>query len=525
VSRVTISLILFFVSMFVAYPAQAADGTVGSATAASCTEAAFNTALANVQTSGSGTLTFNCGGTATINFTAGKVISAADVTIDGGSQITLSGVNTVRHFYIDSNANLTLKNITLTNGFDDTYGGGSILSLGGLTLDNTTIRDSNVDPGYSGGAIMAYKPVTITNSLIENNSGGSVGGLFLFGEAADATITGSTFRSNRTTNAAYGLGGALTTWNGADVTIRSSTLEQNQARYGGAIYNESAYTTVLIEQDSILDNNSVTIYGGGIYNDTGTVTLSQATLSNNKAESYGGGLYNIRGNVSITNTTISNNSSKWGGGIFNERGTVTLTQVTLSGNKAISSGGAILNYIGDLNLDQVTISGNSADSGGGIYSEDGNLDLTYVTFGGNIAYSAVGGIYLTGVSRGTVKNVIIDGTGTSAVNCYEYYGSGTAITSLGFNLSSDASCPFNQAGDQNNIDPMLGPLADNGGPTLTHMLLSGSPAIDAGQCVTGLTTDQRGLPRLQGPACDIGAVERQPDDTDRFTIYLPLISQ
>ena len=72
---------------------------------------------------------------------------------------------------------------------------------------------------------------------------------------------------------------------------------------------------------------------------------------------------------------------------------------------------------------------------------------------------------------------------------------------------------------------MLGPLAHNGGPTLTHMLLSGSPAIDAGQCVTGLTTDQRGLPRLQGPACDIGAVERQPDDTDRLTIYLPLISQ
>ena len=134
------------------------------------------------------------------HFTAGKVISAADVTIDGGSQITLSGVNTERHFYIDSNANLTLKNITLTNGFDDTYGGGSILSLGGLTLDNTTIRDSNVDPAYSGGAIMAYKPVTITNSLIENNAGGSVGGLFLFGEAADATITGSTFRNNRTTN-------------------------------------------------------------------------------------------------------------------------------------------------------------------------------------------------------------------------------------------------------------------------------------------------------------------------------------
>jgi len=70
---------------------------------------------------------------------------------------------------------------------------------------------------------------------------------------------------------------------------------------------------------------------------------------------------------------------------------------------------------------------------------------------------------------------------------------------------------------------MLGPLADNGGPTLTHMLLSGSPAIDAGQCINGVTTDQRGLPRFQGTACDIGAVERQPDDADGFFIYLPII--
>ena len=282
------------------------------------------------------------------------------------------------------------------------------------------------------------------------------------------------------------------------MTIRSSTLEQNQAIYGGAIYNESANTTVLIEQDSILDNNSVTQFGGGIYNKTGTVTLSQATLSNNKAEITGSGLYNVSGNVSITNTTISNNSADFGGGIYNEGGTVTLTQVTLSGNTAIYLGGAIYNNFGDLNLNQVTISGNSADSGGGIFSLDGHFDLTYVTFGGNIAYSADGGILLAGISRGTVKNVIIDGTGTSVDNCHEFYGSGTAITSLGFNLSSDTTCPFNQAGDQNNIDPMLGPLAHNGGPTLTHMLLSGSPAIDAGQCITGLTTDQRGLPRLQG---------------------------
>ena len=157
-------------------------------------------------------------------FTGSKIITNANITIDGGNTVTLNGGNTVRHFYVDSNATLTVKNIILKNGYDNTFGGGSILSLGGLTLNNATIRDSNVDSGHSGGAIMIYKPVTIVNSLIENNTGGSAGGLFLFGETADATITGSTFRNNRTTSVTYGLGGAITTWNGADVTLQNATL-------------------------------------------------------------------------------------------------------------------------------------------------------------------------------------------------------------------------------------------------------------------------------------------------------------
>ncbi|MFO7678721.1 MAG: choice-of-anchor Q domain-containing protein [Chloroflexota bacterium] len=101
-------------------------------------------------------------------------------------------------------------------------------------------------------------------------------------------------------------------------------------------------------------------------------------------------------------------------------------------------------------------------------------------------------------------------------------GSNFGISSAGFNLSSDYSCPFNQTGDQEGVDPRLGPLADNGGFTQTHMLLPDSPAIDAGQCMPDLTTDQRGLPRLQGGTCDIGAVERQPGDS-LSKVYLPFV--
>ena len=100
------------------------------------------------------------------------------------------------------------------------------------------------------GLISGIDTATLINSLIENNTGGSVGGLFLFGENADATITDSILHNNRTTNPSFGLGGAITVWDGADVTIRSSTLENNQARQGGGIYNEFSSSIITVDNDS-----------------------------------------------------------------------------------------------------------------------------------------------------------------------------------------------------------------------------------------------------------------------------------
>ena len=541
-------------------PLHAADAVVGDGTPASCTEANFAAALNTVQISG--TITFNCGGTAAISLSASKIIaSGSAVTIDGGNQITLSGVNTVRHFYVESNASLTVKNIILANGFDNTYGGGAILSLGALTLEGVTIRGSSVDSAFSGGAIMALQPVTIANSLIENNSGGSVGGLYLFGEEADATITGSTFRDNLTTSDTYGLGGALTTWNGADATIRSSTFAGNQARLGGAIYNESANTIILLEQDSILDSNSAVLRGGGIYNAAGNVMLDQVTLSSNSVllsepglDYFGGGIYNVSGSVTINRSVIRDNHAKWGAGIHSASGDITVNNSTISHNLASAFGGGMFiddqsaNLVGvtvsnniaglgggainlrdsDLTLTNATISGNSANYAAGIDSLNSNAILNYVTFSGNhheFARDDTGTAIdhhstkpVTGI---TFKNVIFQGASAAEPNCDVSSNSTSPIVSLGFNLSSDASCRLNQAGDRSNTESMLGSLADNGGLTLTYMPPSDSPAIDAGQCVTGLTEDQRGNVRPQGTACDIGAVERQPGDVDGFFIFLP----
>lgn len=445
--------------------AWASDAIVGSGTPASCTEANFDTALATVQGSGSGTITFNCGGATSIIFTAGKIITNADVTINGGGNITLSGGNAIRPFYVDSNATLTLQNITVSNGLNTDYGGGAILNLGPLTLENVTVRDSNVDSGHSGGAIMSLDaPLTITDSLIENNTGGSAGGLFLIAENVVANIQGSTFHNNYTTSGTYGYGGAISIWNGAVVTIGQSTIEDNIARSGGGIFNDSGN---LVMTEVTLMGNDVVGFGGGIYNNTSaSATLTNVTLSNNGANISGGGIGNS-GTLDFTNGTISGNFAVDGGGISNS-GTATFTHITLNNNSAIN--------------------------GSAIFASS--------AFGGTIS----------------LKNTIINGSGETA-NCVI---SVAPIISNGFNLSSDSSCGLTQTGDQQSVDPLLGPLADNGGFTQTHLPMPESPAINGGQCVTGVTTDQRGVSRPQGPACDIGAVERFSGD-DGFFVYLPMI--
>lgn len=513
-------------------PLQAADAVVGTGTVASCTEAAFNAALATVQASSSGTITFNCGGAATITLTSGKVITKA-VTINGGGNITLNGGDAVRHFYVDIPAGLTLQNITLRNGYDNTYGGGSILSLGTLALTNSTIRDSNVSSAYSGGAIMSLGLVTMSGSLIENNTGGSVGGLYLFGESADATVTNSIFRNNRTTSDSYGFGGAVTAWDGADFVLHDVLLTQNQARSGGAVYLQSASSYVLIDQGSSLTGNSATVAGGAWYGN-GTLTVMNTTIADNTAVS-GGGMYQVDGTILLHQTTLSGNTATGntdghGGALFVQAGVASLYDSTLDSNESILGyGGGVYISGGVLNLVRSTVSRNNAVAGGGIYAVGNSavtIVLTNVTISQNsAAATGGGGVSFVDVqstlnnvtfynnqsgsgsslkfvnSSGILKNVILQ-TGFSS-NC-SVFGVG-GITSAGFNLADDVSCGLVGNGDLQNTDPKLGILQNNGGLTETHLLQVFSPALDSGQC--GIYDDQRGVARPQGGICDKGAVE------------------
>ena len=230
-----------------------------------------------------------------------------------------------------------------------------------------------------------------------------------------------------------------------------------------------------------------------------SVTLQNLNIVDGMSDGNGGGIFNM-GTLNVKDSTISGNTAaNIGGGIVNG-GTLTVTGSTLVNNHADSNGGGIWSENYDVKVINSTLQGNSADwYGGGIYLTNGTLTLLNSTLSGNSAVHGGGGI---NVSRTlNYANSIIAGS-TSGGDCV----SGTIGTNTN-NLVGDSSCSAGLSGD-----PMLGVLADNGGPTPTMALLTGSPAIDAGLdavCAAApvYNKDQRGATRPKGTHCDIGAFE------------------
>lgn len=256
--------------------------------------------------------------------------------------------------------------------------------------------------------------------------------------------------------------------------------------------------------DNLAIINGTDQVGGGIFIfSQGTLILNNSTLSGNSASSGGGGIYNLGGIIILSNSTLSDNSAGFGGGIYNNIGTVTLSNSTVSGNGASNSGGGIYNYGFTVSLTNSTLSSNRASGGGGgIRNSGGTVDLSNSTLSGNIGV----GIYNDGIL--TLSNNLI--ANSPGGDCFNNH----ILTDNGHNLVEDGSCDFVD-GVNNNVvaDPLLGPLANNGGPTQTFALQAGSPAIDAGDNNgnTGLDFDQRGsgFARISNGTVDIGAFEVQ----------------
>lgn len=453
-------------------------------------------------TEGLGPYTFDCDGPTTV-IAGREIVIDADVTLDGGGNLTVDGNGAHRVFSVTEGVTAELIGVTVANGRETDEHGGGIRNEGTLTLTNSTVSGSSAgrdtgcrttDPNLlcsEGGGIWNAGTLTLMDSTVSGNTAPFGGGIS--NRRGSLTLIDSDVLAN----AAEGCRGVGTVF----------------CSGGGGIWNDSALTMI----NSTVSGSSAD-WGAGIYNRRAT-TLTNSTVSGNSAGFDGGGLLNFETLTLIESTVADNDAGESGGGIANEAGTLEVTRSTLSGNTAASVGGGIFNPAGAAaELVNTTLSANTAATGGGIYTE-GELLLASSTIARNDAPIA-SAIY----DRGTpdprlrsIANTLIEG------DCAD----SPPFDSDGYNIESPGdTCGFDPGkGDQVRVTAQqlnLGPLEDNDGPTMTHAVLTDpvvSDAIDRvpqADCVDGagelLTGDQRGKPRPAGASssCDVGAFEAQP---------------
>lgn len=423
--------------------------------------------------------------------------------------------------------------LTVLNTNDS--GAGSLREAIATASDGDTIL---FDASLNGQTItLTGGELTITTNVTINGpganllaiSGNNTSRVFLI--SATVTIWGVTITDGNASE-----GGGIATSVGANLDLINSTVFNNTGNFGaGGILHRANGTLNLI--NSTVSSNTVVSdggSGGGILND-GNLNLINSTISSNTAISFagsgGGILVLFNGSVTMTNSTVFGNiSRRQGGGIHNVNGTVEIIKSTVFGNRVLEGnpgGGGILNRFGSLNLINSTVSSNTVvaggGAGGGIYNDAGIVNLIYSTVSSNMGY--VGGGIFNAAGTTVATGTIIGNNPTSLIDTDCSNAPGATLVSGGYNLVQyPHNCVFSSIGDITNRDPLLGPLAQHGGDTLTHALLNGSPAIEKvpngiNGCGTTITTDQRGVARPYYSKCDIGAYEFD----GLLKYYLPLI--
>ncbi|MFN5857624.1 MAG: FG-GAP-like repeat-containing protein, partial [Pseudanabaenaceae cyanobacterium] len=322
---------------------------------------------------------------------------------------------------------------------------------------------------------------TVTNT---NNSGaGSLRDAIAQANAlagADTISFAGVFSDGNTSNDTITLTSELSL-NG-DLTINGSggdlvTISGNNA---SRVFTVGGGVNVTLNALTLIGGNAGGGFGGGIYNN-GTLTLTNSTLSNSTA-SAGGGIWNQGGTLTLTNTTLSSNTASGnGGGMTINGGTVTITNSTLNSNRANGDFGGGIDNNGNLTVSNSTFSGNSAANRGGALWNYSTLSLSNSTFSGNIAPNGGGVYYQQGTITTLQNNLFADSTISN------YTPNATNLVGTAAALGLDST------------------LQNNGGPTQTHALLSGSSAINA--ATGGTSTDQRGIAAIGSR--DIGAFEYQ----------------
>jgi hypothetical protein len=429
------------------------------------------------------------------------------------------------------NASLTLTNVVVTNNTATADGGGVVMENvvsvpWTLTTNNTVI--SNNHAGDAGGGIdedgsgktFINAGTVITGNTCVNQGAGiwldavQAGAVF---QTANLTITGAVISDN---TAQMGLGGGIGNAGNGVVTITGSTIAHNFSGVTGGGFGDENAQGVLVVQNSLFLDNSAVGDGGGIQTGGPTTTITASEIKGNSSSASGGGIFANGVTLTVLDSTVAGNTAPLvGGGLeIQTTGTgaagSTITSTTITGNSALNNAPG-------------------ATFGGGLDFTDvggttGTLTLLNDTINANS--SLLGG----GLTRGaggvvTVQNTIIAGNQATNGNPDFLAQGGTVFTSQGGNLvgiNNAGDTTFNQAGDQVGtaaapLDPLLGPLGNNGGPTVgvggpsadlqslvleTEALLPGSPALHKGNLNGAPTTDGRGF-TLGGGTIDVGAFQ------------------
>jgi CSLREA domain-containing protein len=438
-----------------------------------------------------------------------NVNSPADVPdIDPGNgvceTVAGNGVCTLRAAIQESNGHSGADTITLQPnvtyllarvGADDSALNGDLDILDSVTITGagpTTIVDGNGAAIHEN--VFSVFPCIGTSQFPPEGQACANGQIVV-------TISGTTVQNGRRDD-----GGGIR--NFGDLTLQNCVVTANTAYYnGGGIYNASS-TSRLALIGTVVSNNTNGDGGGGGISNGGALTIDASTMSGNAASGTfgagGGVLSETAATVVIRNSTFANNSARVGGGIANVSSSrLDVINSTFSANSTADDGGGIYVFAGTVGLYNVTVAKNRAND---------NLAYKSGAIGAGVHVSTGATLYFANsILAGNFKR-IPNGEDKPLADPDQCFGT---LSSLGNNLLSDIDLGHcTVTGPYNVATLTLGTLQNNGGPTKTHALPAGSPAIDAGNiagCVDGdgapINADQRGVPRPFGSGCDVGAYE------------------
>lgn len=429
------------------------------------------------------------------------IVTPADAATFNVTNLYDSGAGSLRQAVIDANSTPGADTITFQAGLT----GGIPLFTGQLAVNDS------VDIQGPGASVLS----------VSGNSGSRVFYLYNGSALLDVTISGLTL-----TFGDAGIGGGIL--NFENLTLDGVTVTGNNATgQGGGVWSSGGALTLV---DSTISGNTATGDGGGIYVESGAVDIQRTRIVGNGTAARGGGIYlsgfgyYVLGPVTIDQSTISGNTAVGrGGGIsLYSDGPLTIQNTTISGNDAALGGGlAFYSPTEPVLIENSTISGNDAlgngvvpGDGGGIFASfcadcGATFTVAHSTVASNTATGVGGGIYLYAYTLALDHTIVGDNT-APADN--DVCGAGDYDASFSLIEDPGGATINDLGGNPPNQDPQLGPLANNGGPTETHLPAFGSPVVDAGD--PGFTpppaTDQRGagFPRVVNGQIDIGAVER-----------------